>query len=150
MINRPGITTDILEDDALRVKSTTKQSNDEVSAIAMMRPKSPDERNLELIQAYAKINLPLPRTAGTDLSAINDELAKRLKDPVYHKVARNLPEAQRQSRELFKRHGAGRVAEGAFVIASGPVRGGIEIARVCDRCRRLPSVLVGYHRTQVR
>tara|TARA_R110000823_G_scaffold29554_3_gene85606 strand:- start:4037 stop:7357 length:3321 start_codon:yes stop_codon:yes gene_type:complete len=127
MVKRPGITTDILEDDALRVKSTTKQSNDEVSAIAMMRPKSPDERNLELIQAYAKINLPLPRTAGTDLSAINDDLAKRLKDPVYHKVARNLPEAQRQSRELFKKRGAGKVFEAATVVATGPVLGGATI-----------------------
>ena len=117
MPDRPGhITIGLVEDSDARTRAFQKEADDIIGVLAIARPKTPDERNLELLQKYQARNLPLPRTAGVDLNEINNELERRLNDQSYEFVKKNLPEAQRRARIRFKKHGAGRIAEAAFDV----------------------------------
>ena len=78
MLKRP-----IIDDVNARIKAINDQVNGIVDVMALTRPKTPDERNLELLEKYNRKQLPLPRTIGTDLDSTNDQLEKYLNDPIY-------------------------------------------------------------------
>lgn len=120
-IKRPGIKTNIIQDKVNRTGATTQQTDDIVQTIAITRPKSPADRNLELLEELDRRRLDIPRVAGNDLTSINTQIETALKDPVY---AQNqlIPQAAQPTRQpgIFDKT-IGRVvgAGGRAILGAG-------------------------------
>lgn len=86
-MHRPSIKINVQEDLEQRTKSIQKETDDIIGAIAITRPKSPADRNIELLQQYRVRGQRLPTLYHTDdLNETNDELQRGLDDRLANKV----------------------------------------------------------------
>ncbi len=90
MVNRPrniGIDTDILQDFTARTKAIQNQTNDELTAFGVMRPKSEEEKLIANLKRFADQGVPVPTAArGSSLAETNARLERSINDPYYKKV----------------------------------------------------------------